>query len=365
MNPYLYVFSLLSFFAVLSTVKMSHNYKLIIYIYLVVVLILFSGLRQLGVGNDDEAYVNMFLSIPDISHWLSGDYIYSLRETQMEVGYLAISSTVRFFTNDYVFLFLVIASISIGISCYNYYRYSPYIFLTLVLFFVHTYLYRDMNQIRAACAAAIGLYLINQIYLKQIKKGVLTILVCGLFHTAALALIIPFSLSFLKVTRKKLILIFSISFVFGAIGISSFLLNILPGGNYITSKLISYSSVDKYVESVSLFDLSNIKNIILFFLFIFYWNKIESKVKYFKIMMVFYTVGVSWRILFSDFGIIAGRVSTFFSIVEVILIPCLLLAFKNKIIPIIVIILYAFITLYLNLYVKDGRFPYYLSVGVF
>src|SRR5690606_24938035 len=138
-----------------------------------------------------------FLEIPHLGHWLNGNYEYSFDDAWMEPGYIFVGAFIRLFTENYVFLFVVIAGLSVGVAAYNYYRYSPYLFLTLVLFFVHTFLYRDMIQIRSAVAAAIGLFLISQIEHRQHAKVVVTIAFASLFHMAAM--------SYILVDRKSVV----------------------------------------------------------------------------------------------------------------------------------------------------------------
>ncbi|OOF27450.1 EpsG family protein [Salinivibrio sp. IB872] len=118
----------------------------------------------------------------------------------------------------------------------------------------------------------------------------------------------------------------------------------------------------KYAESVKLFDITNIKNTVLLLLFVLFSKQLRERVEYFDTMMLFYFLSVTWRIAFNDFGIFAARIATFFGIVEVILVPTLLLVCRQKLVTVLGIILYAFLTLYMNLYVKEGRFPYELAI---
>lgn len=361
MAPYLYVFLMLSIFSVTAFIKQARQFKFIYLIVSFMLLFLFAGLRQNGVGADDFAYVAKFFEVPDLSFWFTGEFIYSFKSVYMEPGYIIYGAFIRMFTSDYLYLFAGVAFLSVGAAVHNYYRYSPYIFLTLLLFFVHTYLYRDMNQIRAGVAAALGLYLICTIDKKEHGKTLVVIALASLFHMAALSYIIVYALSFLKVTKKKLTLMLFISFVGGVIGVTSLFLSVMPNLGYISMKVMNYST-SKYAEPVGLFDLTNIKNLFISISLLLLWKRLHYRVKYFETMMLFLLTGTSWRILFSDFGILAARIATFFSIVEVIMVPALILAFKQKLLPTMMIIFYAFLTLYLNLFVKEGRFPYFLSI---
>jgi len=364
MTPYLFVFGVLSAFAVANHVKQFRQLRLFFFLISVILLIAFAGFREAGVGADDLAYVYKFLDVPDLSYWITGQFQYTFAETWMEPAYIFLGSFVRIFTDEYIFLFTAVAILSVGIASYNYYRYTPFVFLALVLFFVHTYLYRDINQIRAAVAAAIGLFLVAQIHDRKHLRAMATIGLAGLFHMASLSLAIVYLLSFIKITRKRLVYGYFIALFLGFVGISSILLSVLPNLGHITTKLVNYAN-SGYADSVSLFDITNIKNTFIFFILIFYWHYLIDRVKYFETMMLFYFLAVTWRIAFNDFGIFAARIATFFGIVEVLLVPALLYLFRQKLIATLAILVYAFLTLYLNLFIKDGRYPYELSFTLF
>lgn len=360
MTPYLLVFSWLSFAAIVDHVKQPSYLRLFFYLISVLTLVLFAGLRQAGVGADDFNYIDKFLEVPDLTYWMSGEFRYSLKEIWMEPSYIFLGSLIRVFTDQYTFLFLAVASISVGAASYGYYKYSPYWFLSLLLFFSHTFLYRDINQIRAAVAAAVGLFLIEQIHKRNIVKCILIILAACSFHLAAASYLLVLLLSYIPIGRKSLLVGYFMSIFVGLLGVSYLMLGVLPNLGFVTIKLISYSE-SRYAESVSLFDLTNIKNSIIFFVLIFFWKVLEKQTPYFNTMMLFYSLAVMWRIAFADFGIFAARIATFFGVVEVILVPSLILLIRQKILGIFLIIVYAFSMLYLNLFVKEGRYPYSLS----
>ncbi|MCG3767776.1 EpsG family protein [Vibrio cincinnatiensis] len=361
MAPYLVVFGWLAFCSVVQNTKQFSYLKPFFFILSALLLIFFAGFREAGVGADDWNYVTKFLEVPDISYWINGDFTYSFAETWMEPAYIALGAIVRLFTSNYTYLFLAVSLLSVGLATYNYQRYSKYVFLVLILFFVHTYLYRDINQIRAAIAAAIGLFLIPQIYHRQHFRIICTIFLAGAFHMASLSYFLVYFISFLKFTNKRLVVGYVISIILGLLGVSSLLLSVLPNLGHVTTKLTGYAN-SGHAETVSLLDITNIKNSFILLLSVALRSRIKDKVIYFDTMLLFYFLAVTWRIAFSDFGIFAARVATFFSIVEVLLIPALIYAFRQKFIMTIFILLYAFLTLYLNLYIKEGRFPYEFSI---
>ena len=357
MLPYFAVFFLLATGSMFEAGNEKKLVKTFFFWFSVVVLILFSGLRKMGVGVDDFNYVQKFLSIPDVSYWMSGDFVYSFSSTWMEPAYIFVGALLRVFTDNYSILFLVIASLSVGLAASNYKELSNKYILSLLLFFVHTYLYRDMTQLRFAISAAIGLYLISQVARREHLLVMRTIFFASLFHITSLTYLIVYVFSFITVTRGKLILILAISVVMGAMKVTPVLLGALPFLGPISIKLTNYSNSD-YASSLGILDITNIKNVLILLLLFLLWNRIQPKVRYFESMMLFMTLSASWRLAFSDFAILAARVSSLFGIVEVILLPSIILAFRQKLLITLIIIVYAFLTLYLNLIVKVGRNPY-------
>lgn len=360
MLPYYLIFTILAVFSLTDNVKKIKNLKFFLFFISVTLLIFFAGLRSPEVDPDYYNYLEQFVAIPSLEQWMLGEYKYSFSETRMEPAFLAYASFIKLFTDNHTWVFVGISLLSVGIASYNYYKFSPYMFLTLLLFFVHTYLYRDMIQVRAAIAASIALFLIPQLYYHKYGKAFVTIILASFFHVAALSLFIIYLLSFVKLTRKKIIIGVILSLILGYIGISHIIIQVLPNLGYVTQKIIHYSK-SQYAESLGVFNITNVKNLIILLIPLFFWKKLEKKVPYFNVFIIFIFTATTWRILFSDFGIVAGRVATFFSIVEVLLVPSFILIFKQKIIPHIIIILYALITLYLNTELKINPYSSIIS----
>lgn len=347
MAIYYIIFAVLALFSIMNHVREFRQYRLPFFLFSAILLILLSGLRASTVTPDYGAYVANFLFVPDLSYWLTGEFVYTFAETWMEPAYVAFGAFIKLFTSDYRWMFLGVASLSVGIAAYNYYKLSKYAFLTLLLFFVHTYLYRDMTQIRSAIAAAIGLFLIPQLSEQKRIKPLITISFAGLFHMASLSLLIAYFISLFNFNRKHILLGLGISFLLAAVGVSNLLIQALPNLGYITVILEGYQN-SQYVDTVNIFDLTNVKNLSIMCLILFFWKRLKKKVPFFEMLALFMFLATAWRIVFSDFGIFAARISTFFGIVEVILLPSFVMIFRSKLIITLLIIAYSFATLYLN-----------------
>lgn len=357
MGIYLGIFGVLSILSLASHVKEFKRWKLFFVLLATILLIVIAGMRGPYVTNDYENYAKSFENVPSLGSWVIGDYTYTFEETWMEPAYVAYGAFIKIFTDNCVWMFLGVAFLSVGIASFNYYRYSRYVFLTLLLFFVHTYLHRDMTQIRAAIAAAIGLFLVKQISDREHKKVIWTIALAGAFHMASLSFIFVYLLSFIRVTRWRATAAVTLGVIFGSVGISFTIMKFLPNLGYITTKIEGYAA-SQYVDTVHLFDITNVKNLLLSMMMIVFWDRLKERVPYFDTMAIFMLAATFWRTAFSDFGIIAARIATFFGIVEVLLLPAFVLLFKQKYIITIIIVGYAFATLFLHM--RTLR-PYYFA----
>lgn len=258
MAPYYTIFAMLALFSMAENTHEFKKVRLPFFLFSVLVLILFAGLRGADVAGDYGNYVERFDMVPSLRYWLNGEFVYNFRDVLMEPGYIAFGAFIKIFTGDHRWMFLGVAFLSVGIASYNYYKYAPFVFLTLLLFFVHTYFYRDMTQIRSAVAASIGLFLVGQLHKEQHARPLMTIGIAGLFHVASLSLALAYVASYLRLTRRKVFIGLLIAVVLGVVGISSFLLQALPDLGFVTTRLESYFN-SKHADSVSLYDVNKHK----------------------------------------------------------------------------------------------------------
>ena len=318
--------------------------------FLGVSLILFAGLRS-DIDPDYWNYVLAFNVVPDISRWLNGDFVYSLSYVWMEPGYLAFTAFVKLFTDDTVILFLSVAALSVGLACYNYYKISVFPIMSTLLFFSHTYLYRDMIQIRAAVACAIGLFVLRSLSERKYVTAAAFAALAASFHLGAIIYFAVFPIFLLYASRRIFTWIVLLGFAVGAAGAGGMILSSFAGAGLVGAKIAHYEG-SSYANSIAILDITNLKNLFLCLGIFVFWNRFDGRVPHFYAMAIFFACATAWRIGFAEFGIVAARIATFFSISEVLLIPAFILFFKPRFAIAIVIVAYAFLTMYQNLSVK-------------
>lgn len=346
--PYYLMFAALLTLAALGKLPETRQFSGVWLISSTILLISFAGLRRAGVGFDDVSYIKVFTTIPPITEWLSGEYVYSWDSAGMEPLYIALGSTIRALTENYTWLFLIIATISVSATVYNYRQYSPIPGLSVLVYFCHTFLYRDMNQIRAGIVAALGLFLIRLISERRHYTIVITIMTASLIHMGALAYFITYAASYIKLSRRQIIAVTAISIACGAIGFSGILVQVLPDLGPLTDKVKRYYE-SQHAEPLGIMDITNLKNLALLLGTLVLTSSVRQVTKHFDVQVTFLFLATAWRFLFNDFGILAARISTFFGIVEPILVVSLALSIPSRIAGIAFVILYSVTMLTLNL----------------
>lgn len=349
---YYSIFIILSFFIFLS-IHLKSKYevllKLYIYIFISIILILFSGLRKVGVGLDDHAYAREFIEI-------NLKYNFYRDSSVKEPLFFYLNYIVRKISDNPNVLFIVISAISTTLYNYNWYRYSKYYYISSIIYFSHLFLHTNLTQIRIGISIGILLYSIKELYNKKYFKFIIYIIISFLFHTSSIVYILiivfnKFKLSkyvFLKLLYISIILYFILPYIFDPYDI---LLSINLNNdilNFIKLKLSDYR-YSYYSKNLGLLDITNIKNTFILLAAIKYYNLLNYRFKYFNILILVFSIGVFWRIIFSNYGIIAARIAILFTSTEPLIISYFYHIFKNKYLYILLIILYSFLMLYLNL----------------
>jgi hypothetical protein len=327
------------------------------YFFFVIVLyftlVFFAGFRT--ESNDYSGYEEIYNTIPPLNK-LTLQWILN-KDINVEYGYIYLNSFLKLFSNNVVFLMLFVASISVGLNVYVIKKLSPYVFLSIILYFVHNFIVKDTIQIRQGLASALiffGLYNYN----RRIVFCLL-ILIAGSIQSTAYICFLPLLLSNFHFTKKQLITTLLIVL----------LLSILFSGRQLLDKVLQFVNLpdsvmyyfgwDIYDFKLGLLSPVLIKQTCFFLVMLKYKEELNEKFEHFNIMFNFYFFSIIWYIYFNDFAIIAGRVTNLLSVGEIILIPMLIsiLSKKNKLNVYMLLIVYAGLILYMNLR-SDNVFPY-------
>lgn len=364
MTPYLFVFGVLSAFAIANHVKQFRQMRLYFFILSALMLILFAGLRQAGVGADDMSYINAFLDSDKYIDILKLEYRYEISNFNMEHGLVILMALVSVFTDDAVIFFLIVAAISVGLNVYVISRFGSFVFLGILIYFTNMYFQKDLNQIRIGLASAVVFLSFFVLYKKKIIFHFSLLFIAILIHFSTLVAVSGYFMNKLRFNVYQSSLILVASVIISFFGLSMFLVSFLPQSGALYQKLSFYIEWSQHNYKIGLTDPVNLKNLLLVIFFIYFYKFFDLRFGWFNFMFNTLLFMTSLRLILSDFAILSARLSSVFSFVDFLLIPLMLLVVKQKMFGSMLIIVYVMMVFYLTLSNPkwSGGLPYSLSI---
>ena len=300
-----------------------------------IIFLLVSIFVALIVGNrggtrDTIVYYSVFKYI-DILDLLNPIQFYVF--TGMEIGFGWYCYLISFITNSHIVLFTVFSFITF----YVIYLVSRKIevsptFVLLLYLSSGYFLLLQFMQIRQGFATPLALYALTIFIGKEDKfyiRFLLITLLAFSFHQVALPIVcIGILLSLLLRIRMSLIkfkwlsiVILIVFILIAKFALADFLVSV-------SSRVETYSNSAEYSGDIGIFRLPNIKAFFTFLFILFFMNKNLYENKLFAIFFLLFTIGVAFRIGFSEFSILSGRFATAFSFSEIFILPFIFNRFK-------------------------------------
>ncbi|HHI2490347.1 TPA: O75 family O-antigen polymerase [Escherichia coli] len=320
----LLLFSVLAFGLILA---LAHNNKsgdinAYLMFFLVVLMVLISGLRM----NDSDyiEYRKMYNEVPILCDFS----LASIRDIHGEVGYLFLSSIFKTLCLPFQLFLFFIAFLSLLLTYFSFRKICLIPILSLVFYLSHAFIVRDLIQIRAGLAVSISLYSI--IKFKGNKSIITGVLFASLIHSGALiiALCYPF---FKKkyITLKMMLFLFLVSIIFSYLNGLNLSIQLLSQYSLLPTAISNYVGWEEYDYRVSIF--TNPVFIKGVFLIVLMHKYVLSDIKNEKIIVLYnlYVLGVLAMVALSGMAILSGRLSSFLTLGESILIVYALFYKRN------------------------------------
>lgn len=309
--PVCVLFSIVSCFYFKEKAYKTHiPHYIIIGIWLILIII--AGLRPSEMP-DIRDYRIGYLSVTnyDLGRW--------------EPGFWLIMNFLSSINADFIILLFLMATISIGIRLYAIEKLTHIFWGSMVIYLSNFFILHDMIQMR--CAVASGLMLICVYFKikKQLFRFILTSLIACLFHYSSI-LIFPIWFISSKRSQPNLFLwLIPISYII--VSILHFHSTSLFAQIPLVGPYISGYSVNFQQGEVNIF---NALQLIRCTICILIWLNLKKMPKNdaFIILMKIYSLAICCLPLFSDIYVIAYRVSEFYLLSEIIVIPYLAYVFK-------------------------------------
>jgi hypothetical protein len=284
-----------------------------------VFLIFFIGLRGVEVSSDYITYIEYF----DAIKHTKGLNLFSFYEPT----YVLITKV----SPGIVILMLIYAALSVVIKLNAIKVLTPFVFITIAIWFTHFFLVQEMNQIRAAVAISILLLAIPYVVSRDFLKFVIIVLVAGSFHYSAL-LFIP--VYFLNAKKMSAIYFVAIpgAYILNTMGIG--LIEILSKINLsiLQSKIDSYNllfSMGSYTK-INIYNPVIILRVCLIYILLYHHKILAQKNIYTIIMVKMYVISIVCMVLLSSLPAFGLRIADVFGIAEIILLPFMFYLFKEK-----------------------------------
>lgn len=302
------------------------------------VLCLFAALRPIGADADSRTYAYLYENV---------------RAEFIELSFVWIVQLVHVLFEDVRWLFVIYALLAIPVHIYGVFRLSPYILLSLLLWFAHYFLIQDYTQIRVA--VSIGLWFVGLVYLGANKrlKYFFFVLLAIFFHYSAVAYLLPLFFSNKPLTLKgRFFLGGIIVFVYALYFAHIDLIVSLPIP-YMQNKLDDYERMrDMGImgDEINVFNVIFLFRVLLFFYFLLKYSRLVRHYPNATLLLKVYCCSLASYVGLASLPIVAGRICELYGVVEIILFPMLLKTIRPFAFGRLLLVIFALGLLSLNLW---------------
>jgi hypothetical protein len=352
--PLYIVFGFLLIVAVFDILSDRKLPAIIISVLMSAPLIAIATFRSVGVGSDDVAYMEMLNEIPSVLDCgnLYCDYSYST--FNVEFGFFMFLSVLAALGKNSMVLFGFSSLVAVALNVRSIRYFSPYFALAVLVYFAHFYLAKELNAIRLGLAS--GLIFLAATYLDRQKYKMMTavIVAATLVHVSSVFFIVPVCLYFLR-PKRTFYLALSVILILIALTVDlKSVLRQMAIFGFVGEKIELYLNADIYSYELPLFDMVNIKNLLVTIACLACWKKMHSRYPSFDLIFCVFYCATFLRIVLGDFAILAGRGYASISMFEYILIPMIAVHLCGRKVGLLLVAVYTFGTLYLNLSSNSG-----------
>ncbi|MGJ0625166.1 EpsG family protein [Xenorhabdus bovienii] len=253
-------------------------------------------------------------------------------------------------------MFIIYALIAITLKIYVFKKISPYIHISILLYYSNYYFLHEMTQIRIG--AAIGILFLSLYHLIHKNNKILFIigvLIASSFHYSALLFIVILILPNKKISIYDIIfytLCITLSYFFyylnfGLADIFSYIPLDFVKEKFLTYQTKSHSENTIKINVFNILQLIRIV-IVIIFMSIMYKTKCAQKIQY-DLVRLYALSTVAWVSLF-NVPAFAIRISELFSFSEIILIPFIIHYIKQKKIAVSIIIFISALMFYISIF---------------
>ena len=279
----------------------------------ILILMLIMYARDKTVGTDLSTYLYYYDVLGNVS---KEKFLDEVKFRDLEYGY-SIFFRILYKINSNHEIYMLVSSFFIMIPLYYFIKKKSNNELFSLLLFICLGLYnQSFNTIRQFMAMGILLISFSAIKDRKLKLFLFEVSLATLFHTSAIIFIIIYPLYNVLISREKLFFI-----AIGSIGTVAILRNILA------TFFIRIMGYEKYYDRVGLISIIMIVEILITFIYIFFYNKFRRYDKKANIWVFMSIITVCLSLLGLKIDLF-HRVTIYFQIGYIISIPSFISSFK-------------------------------------
>lgn len=320
----------------MQILKSVYKSNLSIWFFFVVgaILVLFSGLRPIGLDPDSANYVVVLKSQLSEFSFLEKEPLYLLIIWLSKV----------FSNNDVGFFFLTFSLIGVSVKLYAILKVSKYQLLSLYLYICLYFVLHEMTQIRAGVASGLFLLSTKDYYDKKYGAFLIKILIASMFHYSSLCALV------LLVLRRHTFSYFWVLLPFMGMAIYYLLsLNyivffssyILPDVLYRKVAIYSSADVSNNLSEINIFNIYYSSLLVLYCFYSLNFKCIRDS--YDLYLLKIFGVALFSFYSLASIPVLAFRISEFLNIVLIIFLANSLSVFKERVLVLMVLLPWAFL----------------------
>ncbi len=280
-------------------------------------------------GLDIDAYKKFYVEIQPEAFWERG----------IDLGYSAVIALVKGLGGEFYLFLSVINILSLYMVFKVFDKYSPYIALSWLMYFV-LFLGYNHTILRQGVAIAFTLYSFRYIIDKNIKMYMVFIVAATLFHSSALLFLPAFWVANIKWRARTIFIVLALAFPLVFIDTSIIIAKLAGLAGLPESIVYGYFNAQSdHFERAGL-SMGLLVRILFYLFFVISYNK-EDRVQ--KVLFNLYSFYLLLYFPLSSVSMLSARGLDYYKIIECIMVPYAILNAKNiyyKIMIILVVLGY-------------------------
>jgi len=295
--------------------------------FFLVLLLLLAGLRH-EVGTDWYNYVDFYNGVVPSS---------------IELGYKYVNDIFKSLEIHYNIFLIFLNSISLTLFLLFLRKNTPLLIIGFLIYFSDLFLYLNLSGIRQAIALSLTSFSINYIIRKDFLKFLLIVIIASSFHLTALLFIIAYFLPKNRIDKSS-ILKLSLFAIIGIVFMEIILEFLINTGIKNAEFYILFD--EKPTNLNNLFLIGVAKRLVPIFLLVLFgykWIRTQNSTLFINLYLVGLIIYILTYKISPNIGV---RLSAYFTITELIIIPNILYVLRDKINRILVLSIIIGITFY-------------------